>query len=202
MTRRRSSNADRCPRCQINYRLCFCNLISKMESETRISIIMHAREAQLLNNTARLANHLLTNSEIKIRGEHEKILSLEDLLLPNYRHLYLFPDESAVEVNEEFVLKNPGPYQIILPDGSWRQAYKMKKREAVLSKIPSIKLASGGPPSAYHLRREPNFESVCTIEAIARVLGVLESKELQKHLESALSIMVERVLKARTGNQK
>jgi hypothetical protein len=61
------------------------------------------------------------------------------------------------------------------------------------SGIRHVKLAEGAP-SQYRLRTQPNDKSLCTLEAIARALGVLESREAQLQLETVLGVMVERTL--------
>ena len=151
-----------------------------------------------------MAHLLLSNSEIRLRGEQKgsNELALSSLMLPGYRQLFLFPYQDAEEVNANFLQKNPGPYQIIVPDGSWRQALKMKKREEIFRSLPAVKLPPGGALSAYRLRTEPYPEAVCTLEAIARMLGIIEGQTIQKHLEKALDIMVARVLLARSGDQR
>ncbi|NBT81715.1 MAG: DTW domain-containing protein, partial [Betaproteobacteria bacterium] len=63
-----------------------------------------------------------------------------------------------------------------------------------------VRLPSGQKPSEFQLRREPNPEAVCTIEAVARALGVLERErgaEVQAALEKLLRTMVQRTLLAR-----
>jgi len=44
------------------------------------------------------------------------------------------------------------------------------------------------------LRRAARPGQLCTLEAIARALGVLEGPEVQRQLEGLLRIMVERTL--------
>ena len=54
-----------------------------------------------------------------------------------------------------------------------------------------------GPPSEYRLRVQRNEHHLCTLEAIARAIGVLESAEAQSNLEKLLRVMVERTLWSR-----
>ena len=63
-------------------------------------------------------------------------------------------------------------------------------------------LSSACPPAApgrYGLRRNAPAGTVCTLEAIARALGVLEGPEIEAHLLTALDRFVERSRAAREG---
>lgn len=192
-------NAERrCPQCRVNQIFCFCDKIVPRRSLTKVSLLVHVRELSLASNTAHLVHRVLPNSEILIRGQMNAPLQLDGLLNSNYRPLFLFPDEEAQVLDESFVEKNPGPYHLIVPDGSWRQAKKFKKRESILSSIPSVKLESNRL-SEYILRKEPTPTSLCTFEAVARAIGILESPELQLQMEEVFNLMVDTVMKSRKG---
>ena len=51
--------------------------------------------------------------------------------------------------------------------------------------------------SRYRLRTQPNLNSLCTLEAIARAVGILESPSAQMQLETVLSVKVARTMQAR-----
>jgi DTW domain-containing protein YfiP len=86
---------------------------------------------------------------------------------------------------------------LIVPDGSWRQARKAVVREPDLASARKVMLPAGGPPSEYQLRAEPDEQSVCTYEAVARAFGVLEGAQVQVELERLFRVMVGRSLWAR-----
>jgi len=96
----------------------------------------------------------------------------------------------------DFARTLPGPVNLIVPDGSWSQTRKFVRREPSLAGIPHVKLP-GGPPSEYRLRIQPRETWLCTLEAIARGLGFLESYDVQQQLETLLRVMVERTLWSR-----
>lgn len=199
MSKRRASRKDRCPKCHIHYRLCFCELIKPIETQTKVSLILHANELNLTSNTGRLAHHLLLNSEILVRGALENKEETLTLATPeNFKSYYLFPEEGAQELSKEFVANLNQPIHLIVPDGSWRQAKKFKRREKALEHLPCLALPFG-PPSSYFLRTEPMENFVCTLEAIARALGIIEGAKVQAHLENVFKVMVERTLMARSG---
>lgn len=154
---------------------------------------MHTSEEVLPSNTARLAAKALTNSEIRIYGRKEDRVATHGLVEEGRRSLLLYPSPFAAELTPEFVSTLTGPFNLIVPDGKWRQTQKFVRREPALAGVTHVKVPDGAP-SQYHLRTQPNDKSLCTLEAIARALGVLESREAQLGLETVLRIMVERTL--------
>jgi len=160
---------------------------------------MHHREVHLTSNTAKLAPLTLTNSKIYLRGLLENPFSIKHLpesqdVLP----LYLFPDEDAIFLDENFLVNHPGPYQLIVPDGTWNQAKKVRRREPGLSEIQCVKLRED-VVGEYKLRRGVREDGVCTFEAIAYALAVLENKEVAEDLLRQFRIMNNRVAKSRSA---
>jgi len=185
--------AHRCPGCEIRRNLCFCNLIPQIPLQTRVVVLMHTSEEVLPSNTARLAAKALPNSEIRINGRVGDRLSVEDVIEPGRTSLLLYPSAFAAELTADYVATLRGPFNLIVPDGKWRQTQKFTRRESALLGIPHVKVTVGAP-SEYRLRSQPNDRSLCTLEAIARALGALESREAQSRLEAILRVMVERTL--------
>lgn len=199
MSKRRSTQAKRCERCRINSILCFCDQIREHQTMTKVSIIMHHREKHLTSNTAKLATLTLKNAMIHLRGLPEEPFALELLdIKPEIRPLYLFPDVDAVELDENFLKNFPGPYQLIVPDGTWNQAKKVRRREPGLSSIQCVKL-NDGVKGEYKLRRGVREDGVCTFEAIAYALEILENKNVADDLLRQFRIMNNRVAKSRSA---
>lgn len=157
---------------------------------------MHTAEEVLTSNTARLAHKALVNSEIRYHGRKTERMSTAGLVREERESLLLFPSPYAEELNSEFVATLTRPVNLIVPDGSWRQAQKMVRRDQVFAEMRHMKLPPG-PPSIYKLRIQPDAEGLCTLEAIARGLGILESPAAQTELEVLLRVMVVRTLWSR-----
>ena len=189
-------SAHRCPGCEIRRPLCFCAMIPHIELQTRVIILMHTGEEVLPSNTARLAARALPNSEIRVNGRIGDRLSTAGLVGEGRQSLLLFPSSHAAELTPAYVAGLKGPFNLIVPDGKWRQCQKFARREPALVGIPHVKVPIG-KPSEYKLRTQPNDKSLCTLEAIARALGALESRDAQAQLEAVLRVMVERTLWAR-----
>lgn len=159
-------------------------------------ILMHTFEQVLTTNTAKLANRALTNSEIQIHGRKDERLSAESLHQDGHTSLLLYPSPFARELTADFVSRLSQPVTLIVPDANWRQTTKFVRREQAVAEIPHVKLPAG-PPTEYRLRIQPHPGGLCTLEAIARAIGVLESPDCQSQLEVLLRVMVERTLWSR-----
>ena len=171
-------------------------MIPQIALQTRVIILMHTCEEVLTTNTARLAAKALTNSEVRIHGRRDERMSLEGWLQPARPSFLLYPSSRAIELTTEFVSRLSGPVNLIVPDASWRQTKKFVRREPGLVGIPHVTLPSG-PPSEYRLRAQRDDQNLCTLEAIARALGILESRAAQAGLETLLRVLVERTLWSR-----
>lgn len=175
---------------------CFCALIPRIELQTRVIILMHTSEEVLPSNTARLAHKALPNSEIRINGRLGDRLSSDGLIEAGRQSLLLYPSPNAAELSPDFVSGLNERVNLIVPDGRWRQTQKFARREPALAGIPHVRVPLC-EPSRYRLRTQPNDKSLCTLEAIARALGVLESRTAQEQLETVLAVKVARTLQAR-----
>jgi len=157
---------------------------------------MHTAEEVLTSNTARLTVKALTHSELRIRGRKNQPMSTAGFVEPGRHALLLFPSPYAAELNPEFVARLDGPATLIVPDGSWTQTKRFVRREPAFAGIPHVTLPPG-PPSQYRLRAQADTARLCTLEAVARAIGILENPAAQARLEELLRVMVERTLQSR-----
>lgn len=198
MTRRRSKLEDRCSSCRVHKMYCYCNKLECFKNKTPVSIIMHFREQYLTTNTVNLAKIVLSNLQVIQRGKDPLIVENELKVSKSYTPLFLFPDEGAHTLDKKFMEKRKEEkFHLIIPDGSWRQAKKIKRREDSLDKIESVVLPAVEGGSRYKLRKQSRVEGLCTYEALAYALGVLESEDLQEQMLKQLDVMVECILKSR-----
>lgn len=189
---RRANAHLRCKRCRLHESLCICALMPRIETRTRLVLVIHRYEDRKPTNTGRLAAECLVNSEVVVRG-HEAQPSVPISLPPGARPILLFPHEDAVPIEQ--LARSTRPVTLIVPDGTWRQASKVKSRVPGLKDVPCVYVR--GEPSDYRLRVDAQPTGLATIEAIARALGVLEGESVQKTLERVFRTMVERTLWAR-----
>lgn len=175
---------------------CSCAFFSRVETRTRVIVVVHHTDERKPSNTGRVATSVLSNSEIVLRGHpaHEpEQLSFE----PDEQPLVLFPYDDAVPI--ESFASSSRRIALVVPDGSWRQASKVRNRVAELRHVPCVSLPCGAP-SRYRLRTESHVGRLSTIEAIARALAILEGADGARAataLDCALDDLVERVLRTR-----
>lgn len=200
---RRNNLARRCERCRMHQSLCVCSLIPspKLESRTRLLLVIHRSEVKKPTNTGRLAVDCLSNSETVVRGERGS--QSEPLpLSPDTTPLLLYPAEDAVPLVDLAPSLTEKPVTLIVPDGNWRQAFKVRARVPGLRDVQCVTLPlSPSKPSIYRLRAEFHAHGLATIEAIARAFSILEGPTDGPRIEAALELpfrsMVERTLWSR-----
>ncbi len=188
---------ERCPDCRMATAQCLCGLISPIATKTRVVVLMHCAERNKPSNTARLVCRSLPNSEIRYQGEIGKPLNLEGLDDPTREILILYPEASAAALTTETARQLTKPVTLLVPDGTWKQA---KKIAALATHIPGARrvCVPSAEPSRYRLRTPKRETQLCTLEAIARALEVLENRGVRLKLEALLDEMVTRVLKSRS----
>ena len=167
-----------------------------LDLKTRVCLVIHVNELKRSSNTGRLALRALVNSEMRVRGETREPLDLSDLLTPRYRTFLFYPTDDAVELDHELVAQESTPIQLIVPDGSWRQAGKVQYRQRELKDVPRVKI--GAPNlSKFHLRAQHKPEGMATLQAIAHALGVIEGDLVKAQLMKLYQAKVERTLLGR-----
>lgn len=158
--------------------------------------MVHVHELKRSSNTGRLALKALVNSEMRVRGNTREPLDLRDLLNPRYRTFLFYPSDDAVELDNELVARDRTPIQLIVPDGTWRQASKVHSRHHELKDVPRVKI--GAPNlSKFHLRAQHRPEGMATLQAVAHALGVIEGDLVKAQLLKLYDLRVERTLRAR-----
>lgn len=176
-------------------RLCICALVPRVENLTRLVLVIHHREIRKPTNTGALAARCLTSSEIHVTGAIGKPTDYATVAPEGATNLFLFPSETAEMLSPEFVSRLRGPVRLIVPDGNWGQAGRVRRRLTRGAPITDVILPPG-PPSEYRLRREAvgRPEGLATLEAIARAYAVLEGPKVSEPLLEIFRTMVERTL--------
>jgi DTW domain-containing protein YfiP len=164
-----------------------------LTKRTRLLLVIHRVEARKPTNTGQLAAHGLVNSEVLVRG-HEDRPTPPFVADPASQPVFLFPFDDAVPL-EEFA-GSERPVTLIVPDGTWRQASKVRARVPRFRDVPCAALPLEAP-STYGLRSEAHPHRLATIEAIARAMGILEGPPVRAALEHVVRAMVDRTLWSR-----
>jgi DTW domain-containing protein YfiP len=173
--------------------LCICALVPRLDTRTRLQLILHYREERKPTNTGQLAARCLQRSAISIVGDRAQPLTLAPVT-DGEQAILLFPADDAVPITR--FAASERPIVLIVPDGSWRQASKMRTRIPGLAAVPCVTLPDAGATS-YRLRAEVKEGGLATFEAIARALGILEGDAgpaIERAMMALFRVMVERTL--------
>ena len=173
--------------------LCVCALVPRLETRTRLALLLHLREASKPTNTGQLAARCLPGSTVALIGDQARPATLP-AIAADEQPLLLYPAADAVSI--EAYAASARPIVLIVPDGSWRQAHKMRRRIPGLAAIPCVILPEAGA-TEYRLRSEHHAGGLATFEAIARALRVLEGDAgpaVEAALMALFRVMVERTL--------
>ena len=187
---------ERCPVCDASRTLCMCAVLPRLDLRTKISLVIHHRELSRSSNTGLLALRALVNCELRVRGAGREMLDLSDLLSPQYRSLLFYPCADAVELNRQLICEDARPIQLIVPDGTWRQARKIHSRHQELKDLPRVKISTPND-STFQLRAQSRLEGMATLQAIACALGIIEGDLAAAQLMKLYRARVDRTLSAR-----
>lgn len=180
----------------MNRLFCICDAMPTLALATRVCLVIHTNELKKSSNTGRLALRALANSEMRVRGELGATLDLSDLLTESYRTFLFYPSKDARELNRDVVEEDERPIQLIVPDGSWRQAGKMLYRHPELKDVPRVKLGAANAPK-YYMRAQHRPEGMATLQAVAHALGIIEGRLVEAALLKLYDAKIERTLMAR-----
>jgi DTW domain-containing protein YfiP len=189
---RRGQPDVHCATCLLHASLCICALVPQLETRTRLTLMVHFREARKPSNTGQLAARCLTRSAVEIVGKRGTQPTVYGV--GNELPLLLFPAEDAVPI-ERFAGSDL-PIALFVPDGHWHQASKIRPRGPGFEAMQCVTLADSRP-SEYRLRDEPRADGLATLEAIARALRVLEGPRgaaIERAMLAVFRVMVDRTL--------
>jgi len=191
----------RCPGCRMLIVDCLCELVPRVETRTRVLVVLHHAETQKPSNTGRLALRCLPNSDAVVRGAPDRRTAEPDWA-ERGDPVVLFPHPDARPLAE--FCGGPRPVTLIVPDGTWRQAQRVRRRVAGLADVPCAFITRDAP-SAYQLRRTPDSRRLSTMEAIAEALCLLEGTEgpaARDLLLGIFQVMVDRSLRGRASGAR
>jgi DTW domain-containing protein len=209
MSRRRKPHL-RCPDCRMHRSLCICALLPRLETRTRVVLLLHQLEAPKPTNTGVVAARCLINSAVVYRGRtpqprgedvdapgagaslDEQAAQLAAVIPVGGRAAFLFPHASATPLA---AWRDDGaPLTLVVPDGTWRQATRARARLAQALDLPCVSLPEGPGDGSGRLRAAARPGQLATLEALARALGVLEGPGIEAALMHVFRVMTDRTL--------
>jgi len=192
--RMRKTDLDplRCARCRLHTDLCACQLLAPMDVATRIVLVTHKFENRKATNTGHLAVQCLKGARLCLRGR-EDLPDDPVVWEPERTPLLLFPCKDALPLDAWRTSHTDQAITLIVPDGTWRQANRVRRRVPGLASIQAVSLNSA-QESNYRLRRTHIGNRLATFEAIALALGILEGPTVAVQLLHVFRAIVDRAL--------
>lgn len=174
--------------------LCICALLPRLAIRTRVVVIIHQLEMNKPTNTGVIAARCLDNATVVYRGrgpDDATAADLRQIVAAGARSLVLFPHPDATPLE---AWRGAGQdVQLIVPDGTWSQAARTRRRLEVLANLPCVALPERAG-AADRLRAAPRPGRLATLEALAVALGVLEGPAVEDALMRVYRTMTERTL--------
>jgi len=174
--------------------LCICALLPRMETRTRLLVVLHQLEARKTTNTGLVAARCLTNSAVVYRGrapEGVEAESVEAALGGEHEPVLLAPHPTATPLD---VWRGSGrPVLLVVPDGTWPQVSRTRRRIEAIARLPYVSLPDPDV-AADRLRAPPRPGRLATLEAVALALGILEGQPVADALMRVYRIMTDRTL--------
>lgn len=176
----------RCYECFRPISDCFCDAIPQVDNLTDVLILQHVAERFHPFNTARIVKkalgrcHLIVDHNRRFGARHLPIQAGAGLLYPRVDARPLAGLPAAER-----------PTQLVIVDGTWRQAKTIVRDVPQLAELPCYQLTPSSP-GQYRIRREPNAQTLSTLEATVAALQTLEPDTAGlDQLLSAFHTMVE-----------
>jgi DTW domain-containing protein len=163
----------------MHLQLCICADIPALSTLSTLLLLIDARETAKPTNTGQLAARCLAQSSVVSIGDRRDVT----LGVPDDA-VWLFPSEDAVPLTSAM-----GPLTLVVPDGTWRQARKLRRRFGASHRCVTL---PPGTPTNYGLRAERRDGGLSTLEAIAAALRILEGDACADALLAVFAIMVDR----------
>ena len=175
-----------CHSCRKPQVTCYCADLRPVSSRPRVVILMHPLEARHAVGTGRMAHRCLSNSKLWIGERFGPESELAALLRdPGVSPMLLFPGSDSLALDglpdgDRSRVLNPArePVLIVL-DATWSLAKKMLRQSSALEGVPRVSFSPAGK-SGFLVRRQPRPECLSSLEAIHRVLSLLDHRALRR----------------------
>ena len=193
----RAHQKARCRVCGLHPELCACAELPRVMLPIELMVIQHAIEEHRPTNTGRLVLHMFPRSRLIPYGRAGEPLEDSPFVEPGRRYLLLFPRAGARSLTKEDLVPAGGaPVSLIIPDGNWRQASRITRRNRVLAEMPCLSLPPG-PPGAWTIRNSRHHDRLCTAEAAARVAEILGFRDEAARMCEMIALINGRMLRMR-----
>ena len=154
----------RCERCRFTPRWCICGGFQAVACPLAVDVLMHRREFWRPTSTGRLINRVMPASRHHVFNR-EALPARSAIALPD-RELWILHPRGEVLPDGAV----PEKLQVLLLDGSWREAAAMTQTVGSWGRL--VRLPAAGP-SRNALRRQELDGNYSTIESLLFLLTAL-----------------------------
>ncbi|GCL63080.1 DTW domain-containing protein [Rubrivivax pictus] len=151
---------------------CLCAWVRPIANRLPLLVLQHPQEAAQAKGSLRLLGLSLSACRVQV-GDSFDPAALTAWLGPPGSSLLLYPDAPGAPPRPADAL--PQPAQLVLLDGTWRQARALLRRHPALQALPRWALPAVAP-SRYRIRRAQQPAQRSTLEAACTALGQLEDR--------------------------
>lgn len=171
--REKEANEQRvyCYTCVRPKRVCLCHSIQVESNLCTIGILQHPNEKGKTFNTAKVAELSLENSFLYTGVNFDDHTQFNQSLAQFNTNKVgvLYPSSQAIDLSEA-----PDDLEcLIIVDGTWPEAKQILKKTSCFQSIQHYAFKPKATTS-YSLRKEPDVDYVCSLEAIVESLRILE----------------------------
>ena len=158
----------RCEQCLLPTRWCVCAGLVTIVTPLQVDVLIHHRERWRPSSTGNLVTRTLQGSRQHL-WRRERRLSAADVRLPGRDLWILHPKGEPVPTGAD-----PSAVQVLLLDGSWREASAMAQEIGAWGRLVSLPMAG---ESRYWLRAQQDGGRFSTAEALLFLLHALGLKD-------------------------
>ena len=181
-------NNPRCERCRYSSRWCICDGFQAIDCPLQVDVLIHHREFWRPTSTGRLINRVIPSSRGHV-FRHDLPLNRAAIEQPGRTLWILHPLGDALPAGAP-----PENLQVLLLDGSWREAARMLHGVERWGRPVSLPMAG---PSRYLLRDQQGEGKYSTVESLLFLLTALGRTQEHAQLRLQFELHVYAGLRAR-----
>lgn len=175
------NGAPRCGRCLLPPRWCVCAGLQPVALPLAIDILMHPEEAHRPSSTGHLIHRIVPGTRVHRIGR-AGLPARADVVRPDRELWVLHPLGDPPPTDAD-----PARVQVLLLDGSWRQALEMQRGAGQWGRRVALPMAGA---SRYWLRAQQGAAQFSTVEALIFLLSALRLEQAAAALRHQFELHV------------
>ena len=187
------AGTPRCERCQFPPRWCICAGYQAITCPLQVDVLIHHREFNRPTSTGRLINRVMPASRSHL-FRRETPPDRAAIAVPGRTLWILHPRGEPLPTGAD-----PAGLQVLLLDGSWREAARMSQEVASWGRL--VRLPDTGP-GRYQLRTHADEGKYSTVESLLLLLAALGLTETEAQLRLQFELHVYAGLRTRGTKEK